>query len=124
MPHPGTWRDAATVNRAYELNAPPVAWLSDKEPAYTGVLLGLEASNLVIDTIKKAEKEDAIVIRIYESWGVDVEAKLDTAFKIAKATECDLLERDLQTLEHGESSLLLSFKPFEIKTVKLVPCKS
>jgi alpha-mannosidase len=124
MPHPGTWRDAATVNRAYELNAPPVAWLSDKEPAYTGVLLGLEASNLVIDTIKKAEKEDAIVIRIYESWGVDVEVKLDTAFKIAKATECDLLERDLQTLEHGESSLLLSFKPFEIKTVKLVPCKS
>ncbi|MGB9588613.1 MAG: glycoside hydrolase family 38 C-terminal domain-containing protein, partial [Armatimonadota bacterium] len=123
MPHPGTWRDAETVRRAYELNVPAVAWLSDKEPSNLGMLLGADSPNVVIDTIKKAEKEDALIVRMYESWGIDAQTKVTFGFGIEKATECDLLERDMQVLDCKESCLTLSMKPFEIKTIKVVPIR-
>lgn len=123
MPHPGTWRDAETVRRAYELNVPAVAWLSDQEPYGSGVFVGVDSPNVVIDTIKKAEKEDALIVRMYESWGISAQTKVTFACGIERATECDLLERDMQVLDCEESSLTLPMKPFEIKTIKVVPIR-
>jgi alpha-mannosidase len=146
LPHEGDWRDSETVRRAYDLNVPTVAWLSDAEtprvrtkkgvnlpivtgkPPFammglegmtTGRLLTVDAPNVIIETVKKAEKEDALVVRMYECAGMDAAFRLDAGFKVGSAQECDLLERDLSALKLDGNGLDLSMKPFEIKTVKL-----
>ncbi len=160
LPHEGDWRDSETVRRAYELNVPTVAWLSDvtppsppategsgegsgarvgasgskgqasargKLPSVAGGLggvtgnrlLSVDAPNVIIETVKKAEKEDALVVRMYECAGMDAAFRLEAGFKVAHAVECDLLERDLAALKLEGNCLPLSMKPFEIKTVKL-----
>ncbi len=119
MPHQGDWRDAETVRRAYELNVPMIAWATDGKPAASGAMLSLDALNVVIDAVKKAEREDALVVRMYECHGIGAECRLDLGFKVGNASECDLLERDQTKLKLDGSSLSLSLRPFEIKTVKL-----
>ena len=122
LPHDGDWRDGETVRRAYELNVPMVAWTSDKASA-ARTLLSIDAPNVIIETVKKADREDALIVRIYECAGMDAKARLSTGFRISKASECDLLERDLKALKHDQSSIAFSMKPFELRTVKLVPSR-
>lgn len=121
MPHQGDWRAAETVRRAYELNVPMVAWASDGKPAASGAMLSLDAPNVVIDAVKKAEREDALVVRMYECHGIGAEYRMDAGFAVGSASECDLLERDQANLKLDGNGLALSLKPFEIKTVKLRP---
>ena len=117
MPHEGDWRLGETVRRAYELNAPMVAWQGDGKQS--GMLLGVDAPNVIIETVKKADREDALIVRMYECLGMDAQFGLKAAFPIRKASECDLLERDLGGLEIKKDTIPLSMKPFELKTVKL-----
>lgn len=115
----GDWRAGETVRRAYELNVPMVAWTSAKA-ASSKALISVDAPNVIIETVKKADREDALIVRMYECAGMDAKLALRTGFGISKATECDLLERDLKSLKHGKDSVPLSLKPFELKTVKLI----
>ena len=78
---------------------------------------------MIIETVKKAEREDALIVRMYECAGMDAKARLSAGFRLSKASECDLLERDLKALKHDQSSIAFSMKPFELKTVKLVPSR-
>lgn len=78
---------------------------------------------MIIETVKKAEKEDALIVRMYECAGMDAQFRLEAGFKVGSASECDLLERDLSPLKLDGTGLSLSMKPFEIKTVKLTPGK-
>lgn len=122
LPHDGDWRDGETVRRAYELNVPMVAWTSDKaSPART--ILSVDAPNVIIETVKKADREDALIVRMYECAGMDAKVRLSAGFRISKASECDLLERDLASLKHDQSSIAFSMKPFELRTVKLIPAR-
>ena len=81
--------------------------------------------------MKKADREDVptdrdarsggtLIVRMYECLGMDAEFTLKPGFPIKKASECDLLERDLGELKVEKNGIPLSMKPFELKTVKLV----
>jgi len=128
LPHEGDWRLGETVRRAYELNVPMVAWLGDGKAS--AMLLGVDAPNVIIETVKKADREDVptdrdarsggtLIVRMYECLGMDAEFSLKVGFPIKKASECDLLERDLGDLEVKQRTIPLSMKPFELRTVKL-----
>lgn len=70
-------------------------------------------SNIVIDTIKKAEEKDGIIIRLYESSGLRTIAQLKTSFQFKNAYEVDLLENIIMKINIDQ----ISFSPFEIKTI-------
>ena len=40
--------------------------------------------------------------------------------KIKDVRECDLLEKDLQVLNHDGQKLVLPFTPYEIKTIRVI----
>jgi len=70
---------------------------------------------IVIETIKKAYRGDAIVIRMSESQGQMEHCGLKTVFAFEKAFETTLMEEIIK-----ECDLLnLHFAPYEIKTIKL-----
>lgn len=99
------------IREAYRLNHPLVS--------APGIVLPSAAATgdpgVVIETIKRAEEGDGVVLRLYESLGRRVTTSLTTTLAHTRATETDLLERPTASADLTR----LEFGPFEIKTILL-----
>ena len=121
-PHAGTWRDAQTVRRGYELNYPLIARQAQK---HAGTLPGehsfvrVDADNVVVTALKKSEDDDALVLRFYEWAGKDADVKIQLPDGALSASETDLMERSTADLAVRSSAVTVHTKPYEIKTVKI-----
>jgi alpha-mannosidase len=73
--------------------------------------------------LEKAEDDDGMVIRLYESENRSTHAKLCLDFPVASAVETNLMEEDINPLELAENSVALEFLPFEIKTLKVTAAR-
>ena len=77
----------------------------------------LNGGGLELSVLKKAEKEDAWIIRIIETYGRVASGSIELSGEIA---ECDLMEwKELSKREKVDGSFKLKLNPFEIKTFKL-----
>jgi alpha-mannosidase len=117
LPHRGDWREGGTVREAWELNNPITAIAGvPVRPQFS--LFGLSAENVMIDAVKKAEDEEAVVVRLHEFMGVRGPVELRCGLAVASWLETDLLERPLgEVAESGE--IRFTLKPYEIKTLML-----
>ena len=78
----------------------------------------LMGEGLELSVLKKAEKEDAWIIRIIETHG---RMSSGTIKFNGKIVECDLMEwKELGDYEPIKGSLKLKLDPFEIKTYKVL----
>src|ERR1700730_7375415 len=121
-PHGGTWREALTVRRGYELNYPLLVRRLEK---HEGELkdefsfLQVESNNVVLTAAKKAEEEDALILRFYEWAGKETDVKLRLPAGALNASETDLMERPLGDLSQQAGSVTVHTKPYEIKTIRV-----
>ena len=122
MPHEGGWREAGTVWQAYALNNPPVAQV--KRDA--GVVLpqrfslaSLDCPNVVLEVVKQAEETDALVLRLYECYNRRTQCTLSLGLPVREAYLCNLMERHDEPVDCEADRIALSFRPYEIKTLKL-----
>jgi len=101
-PHSGSWQDAGVVRMAEEFTAPvPVIYqgIHPGSRPLSASFLSVDAPNVVVAIVKKAEDGDDFIIRCYE-----------TAGRPARATlELGLLNRRWTG----------SFRPLEIKTLRV-----
>lgn len=121
-PHAGDHGEGGVIRAAYELNVPlRVTALrpSAGGPPLRTSFLSVDASNVVVESVKKSELGDALVIRLYEACGRETKAALLFGEPIARADLVDLLEEHPQSLSVSAGHLTLLFKPFEIHTVKI-----
>lgn len=118
LPHKGDWRKGETVRHARELNTPLLVF-PERVARRIPPLVSSTHASIVIDTIKKAEDSDEIILRIYEAHGEQRDTTLVFGFPVLKAFECDLMEAVLNNLKASKSKLRIKFKPFEIKTLKV-----
>jgi|HubBroStandDraft_1064217.scaffolds.fasta_scaffold00030_65 alpha-mannosidase len=120
--HAGTWRDAETVRRGYELNYKMIARSPQK---HGGALPGehsfvrVEADNAVLTAVKKAEDDDSLVLRFYEWAGKEADVKLQLPAGAQSASETDLMEKLTADLAVHNDVVTVHTKPYEIKTVKV-----
>ena len=78
----------------------------------------LSGEGLELSVLKKAEKEDAWIIRIVETHGRISSGSIELSGEIA---ECDLMEwKELGKREVVSGSFEIKLNPFEIKTFKLL----
>jgi len=121
-PHAATWREARTVRRGYELN---YRLLSQQAAKHQGRLkdqfsfLGIPAENVVLAAVKKAEDEDALIVRFYEWAGKETEVKLQLPSGVQAASETDLMEKPVSDIPLQGNTLTVCTKPYEIKTVRI-----
>ncbi len=121
-PHAATWREAQTVRRGYELNYKLLATQTEKhQGALSGdhSFLQLQPENVVLTALKKAEDDDALIVRFYEWAGKEADVKLQLPPGADSAAETDLMERPLADLPLQSGSATVHTKPFEIKTVRV-----
>lgn len=75
----------------------------------------------MLETVKKAEDSDALVLRMYEAENKRTQCMLTTGLTFGVCEEADLMERPVQPLSQASAGIPLTFYPFEIKTVLLHP---
>ena len=79
----------------------------------------LESENVELTVFKRAEKDiHTFIVRLVECAGKFSEAKMYFDGK-AKYSQCDILEWRDNGISGEDSSVVLQFKPFEIKTFKI-----
>ncbi len=121
-PHAGDYREAGTIKQAYDLNNQMTAITVGKHSGKLGdsySFVSVRDENIVIETVKKAEDGDGIIVRMYESFNKRTNTVLKTGFDFKSVTLCDMLENDLKVISAKENSIPLTLKPFEIVTVKI-----
>lgn len=125
-PHEGDWREGGTVRAGYELNVPLAAavkceneYSEDANLPGSMSFFSIDRKNVIIDTIKKAEDDDSIIIRVYESEGKRGKVRIDTAFRLNNVIECNLMEIDEDPVCCEENGFDFSIRPFEIKTFRV-----
>ena len=113
---------------AYSLTR-PMLWR--REAAHRGSLpLQFSAAHVtnpgvLVETIKWAEDEDAMIVRLYEADGGAGPAMLVLGTPTQAVDEVDLLERNPQPVSvDGDGRAALNFRAREVKTVRITPSPS
>ena len=108
-PHAGDYNEAQTQGVAYAYNNKLI--ITEEEVDIPSFVTSTDA-HVVIETIKRAENGEGIIIRAYEDTGATRKVDISLAKEYTAVYETDLLENVI-----GEVSLNnVEFKPFEIKT--------
>ncbi len=121
-PHGGGWKNALTIRRGYELNYKLISMPVGKhegELAPEHSFVQARPENIILTALKKAEDEDALVLRFYEWAGKDGEAQLQIPPGAQTAAETDLMEKPMGSLPVQNDGVTVHTKPYEIKTIKV-----
>ncbi len=122
-PHEGTCHSSQTIALAHQLNSAPAVC---KTKAHTGTLpeslsfLHCDNPNVIIDTVKPAEREKALVIRLYETCNEHSDVLLYINLPCTSVKTCNLMEIPEEDCSYsGNHQFNFQIKPFEIKTFLL-----
>jgi alpha-mannosidase len=122
-PHAGTWKQALTMRRGYELNDPLTA---EQVFAHTGSLpsfsswAAVENQNVTLTAVKKAEDADALIFRMVEWAGNASNVKLQVPAGATYAVETNLMEKpEGEHLPVSGNVVTIPIKPYEILTVEV-----
>jgi alpha-mannosidase len=121
-PHGGSWQDAETIRRGYELNYQPVPFTAEKREGALSAeysFFQVHPDNVIITAIKKAEDDDSLIVRFYEWAGKTTEVKLHVPPGTQRASDADLMEKASASLPLENGVVTVHTGPFEIKTVRL-----
>jgi alpha-mannosidase len=122
--HAGNWKTGKTMRQGYELNYPLLAAVTQSHGGTWPAKLSfsrIEAGNVVLTALKKAEDNNGLVFRFYEFEGKAGEVRLQLPRKAATAVETDLMEKQGKpvTISPSGRELLIPTGAFEIKTVEV-----
>jgi alpha-mannosidase len=114
----GSFADSGVVEEAYDLNVPVMVIPGS---GGTASLFQLDSPNVIIETVKPAEDGSGdVVLRLYEAKRTTCDVVLATTLPVRTAVETDMLERGEEKIVCKNGQIALSFRPFEIKTLRLV----
>ncbi|MBQ9789014.1 MAG: alpha-mannosidase [Lentisphaeria bacterium] len=114
LPHTENFRIADVMESAAAFNREVLVLAGDASNKPLPIGLNTIRGCAVIESIKKAEDSDNLVVRIVEKHGRSAEAELQITDMSKNAYEIDMLE--WQNGEKVENNIL-KFTPFEIKTI-------
>jgi alpha-mannosidase len=131
----------ATIREAYALNDPMIVYAvgdegrpttDDRPPTGDGgrttthspsAFVSVDRPNIIIETIKRAEDGNGIIVRGYEGGRRRGPITLTAGFEVAEVWRTNVLEENQAALEANGNSVTFSVRPFEIVTLRLVPRK-
>jgi len=118
LPHAGSAIEADVIDEAYAFNMPLVLRSTRAEPG-TRNIFSTDVRNVVIETLKRAEAGDGLIVRLYESHGGRGTIMLTSDLAVRRASLCNGLEQELEELKWVNDSVSIDIKPFQIMTIKL-----
>ena len=119
FPHAGGPQSGGVISAAAAFNQPLQARKTALPIGEAQSFFGVDHLAVVIDTVKKAEDSDDLIVRLYESHGTHVRASLTSCLPIQNAVRTNLLEDDLGAAKLQSGKIALELRPFEIRTIRL-----
>ncbi len=113
----GSLSESGVVQEAYDLNVPV---LTVAGSAGEGSLFSVSAPNVIVETVKPAEDgSGAVIVRLYEAMRTATRCTLGTALPVKSVALTNLVEEQGEVVPVTDGTMVLEFRPFEIKTVRL-----
>lgn len=122
-PHINSWKESLTHQMAYSLNTQLYCVIKDKQEGIlpnSNSFISINKDNIIVEVVKKAEDDNSIILRLYECFNRRENTKITLWNDINEAFECDMLENIVSKLEVSQTNIWVDFKPFEIKTIKVI----
>ena len=113
-PHKEEWYESGLEEEAFDLNSPVTVF--EGETGFSdNSLVSFDKPNIVVDALKKAENEEAYVLRFHEFTGRRNEINIDTKLNFNSWCEADLMENPIEAWK--TLPVKVKVKPYEIKTI-------
>lgn len=118
-PHVGDVRHCDVYKHAAMLNNPLVLVDGTAEGGNGVSLVSCDKDNVIVDTVKFAEDDDGVIVRLFENNNCTTNCTLTFGLDVLNAVKCDLLENGGETVAVRDNKISLNIKPFEIVSLKL-----
>ena len=109
---PAAGARAASLAEAIRFNA-PLRWTDGIGPSFASV----DDPNLVLDTVKLAERSDQLVLRLYEAYGSRGTARVRLRNPPGRARLANALEEPLGDVQVDGDELVVPYLPHQVLTV-------
>jgi alpha-mannosidase len=108
------------IEEGYRFNVPLHVFPTTAQPLQRSYF-SVNNPAVVLDTVKKAEDSEEIIVRLYEAHGTHAAVRLITPLPVESVRSCNLLEDDESgdPIAWPDGGLSFTIKPFEIVTYKL-----
>ncbi|MBR3965611.1 MAG: alpha-mannosidase [Clostridia bacterium] len=122
-PHVGDFREGGTVKESYLINMPLEAMV---QMANEGNLpeeysfVSCENNNIALETVKIAEDDDSVIVRLFDTFNRKSKAKINTGFDFKEVYICDLMENCEKKLEACGRNVTVPVGNFEIVTLRFI----
>ncbi|MFW6007367.1 MAG: alpha-mannosidase [Halanaerobiales bacterium] len=114
LPHQGDWVEGDVVLSAWELNN-PLYYKTGQAESDSFSLFQVDRENIMIDSVKKAEDKDEIVLRVHEYAGSRGKVNINGDIDIKSWQECNLMEEASGEVQES-NTISFAIDPYEIKT--------
>lgn len=91
----------------------------DGRSAKIAALFDLEGEGVTVESVKKAEDDDDVIVRLWETQGRRTRATLKLPGDFTRVASVDLLEREASPVACEAGAVSLEFAPFEIRSLRL-----
>ena len=122
-PHSGTWKTAGTVRRGYQFNYALRAMQVDRHEGdwkSEHSFLSVDAPNVTVTAVKKAEDADALIVRLYEGAGTGGQVTLTLPEGATNATLTNLMEKpEGAALAVSGNHVKLPISAYQIQTLRV-----
>ena len=121
-PHKGILTEAGTIAESYLLNQPLTVLPIGKQDGILPDSFSLVSSSnpaFVIETIKRAEDGDGIIVRGYESLNGKAKTEVKFGFDVKNVELCDLQENKVADLDVKDNTAKVSMSNFELVTLRV-----
>ncbi|MBP3361710.1 MAG: alpha-mannosidase [Clostridia bacterium] len=121
-PHEGDFRQGKTVREGYLLNMPLEAGVIPEShgslpPEFS--LVSCDCENVCVETIKKAEDDNSVIVRLFECYNKKVNASLNFGFDFKRVYLCSLMEENENEVDFDGRTVTIPVRNYEIVTLKL-----
>lgn len=122
-PHAGDFKKGGTVREAYKLNQKLVVRDIEKHSGRldeNASMISCDCENIIIETVKLAEDDNSIVIRLYDAYNRKSNPTLTFGFDVKNAYISDMLENAEEKLEiKNKRNVKINVSNYEITTLKI-----
>jgi mannosylglycerate hydrolase len=125
IPHIGSWEDAEVWRDAHNFVAPlrcaTTPFRDSGRPAGRMSWISIEPTSLVVTAVKKAEADDALIVRLFNIASAEIDGCLTAGEKLASACLTNLNEEPLPDgeLPVEDGCVCLKARPGQIVSLKL-----
>ena len=113
----------ARNHAAYDLNVParPIRTEAKSNAPFQGAFVRIDASNVLVETLKPSERTNGVIARLFESTGVACTCYVQLPANCRHAFTVDIFENDRETIEVNDGKVNLDFDRFQIRTLLFAP---